>query len=116
MILVNVLMGPIRGLKRRKKAEKKVDQNVLAAAAASDGDGDGDADADSLVAQPQPLDWWDNFSRRISGNITFSLQCVYVMHSMYIFICFDILLIDFGSVHCFVSCWVCSFRVSFQSI
>lgn len=116
MILVNVLMGPIRGLKRRKKAEKKVDQNVLAAAAASDGDGDADADADSLVVQPQPLDWWDNFSRRISGNRTFSLQCVYVMHSMYIFICFDILLIDFGSVHCFVSCWVCSFRVSFQSI
>ena len=105
-------MGPIRGLKRRKKAEKKVDQNVLAAAAASDGDGD----AEFLVAQPQPLDWWDNFSRRISGNRTFSLQCVYVMHSMYIFICFDILLIDFGSVHCFVSCWVCSFRVSFQSI
>ncbi|KAH9703184.1 protein ALP1-like [Citrus sinensis] len=62
-------MGPIRGLKRRKKAEKKVDQNVLAAAAASDGDGDGDADADSLVAQPQPLDWWDNFSRRISGPL-----------------------------------------------
>lgn len=62
-------MGPIRGLKRRKKAEKKVDQNVLAAAAASDGDGDGDGDADSLVAQPQPLDWWDNFSRRISGPL-----------------------------------------------
>lgn len=62
-------MGPIRGLKRRKKAEKKVDQNVLAAAAASDGDGDADADADSLVAQPQPLDWWDNFSRRISGPL-----------------------------------------------
>ncbi|KAL9421962.1 hypothetical protein AB3S75_034269 [Citrus x aurantiifolia] len=62
-------MGPIRGLKRRKKAEKKVDQNVLAAAAASDGDADADADADSLVAQPQPLDWWDNFSRRISGPL-----------------------------------------------
>lgn len=63
-------MGPIRGLKRRKKAEKKVDQNVLAAAAAaSDGDGDADADADSLVVQPQPLDWWDNFSRRISGPL-----------------------------------------------
>ncbi|KAK9189814.1 hypothetical protein WN943_018413 [Citrus x changshan-huyou] len=62
-------MGPIRGLKRRKKAERKVDQNVLAAAAASDGDGDADADADSLVAQPQPSDWWDNFSRRISGPL-----------------------------------------------
>lgn len=62
-------MGPIRGLKRRKKAEKKVDQNVLAAAAASDGDADADADVDSLVVQPQPLDWWDNFSRRISGPL-----------------------------------------------
>ncbi|KAL5733293.1 hypothetical protein ACOSP7_032636 [Xanthoceras sorbifolium] len=50
-------MGPIRGLKRRKKsAEKEVDQNVLVDA--------------SLVSQPQPLDWWDGFSRRISGPLS----------------------------------------------
>lgn len=52
-------MGPIRGFKRKKKAEKKFDQNVLAAAAAS---------SSSLQSQPQPLDWWDEFSQRISGN------------------------------------------------
>ncbi|KAK2633749.1 hypothetical protein Ddye_028541 [Dipteronia dyeriana] len=49
-------MGPIRGLKRKKKsAEKEVDQNVLVGSA--------------LVSQPQPLDWWDGFSRRISGPL-----------------------------------------------
>ncbi|KDP29865.1 hypothetical protein JCGZ_18440 [Jatropha curcas] len=48
-------MGPIRGFKRRKKAEKKVDQNVLAAALSS------------LHPQSQqPLDWWDDFSKRIT--------------------------------------------------
>ncbi|KAK3232232.1 hypothetical protein Dsin_004113 [Dipteronia sinensis] len=51
-------MGPIRGLKRKKKsAEKEVDQNVLVGTAA-------------LVSQPQPLDWWDGFSRRISGPLS----------------------------------------------
>ncbi|KAE7996829.1 hypothetical protein FH972_001518 [Carpinus fangiana] len=47
-------MGPIRGFKKRKKADKKVDQNVLAA---------------SLRSQPQPLDWWDDFSQRITGRV-----------------------------------------------
>ncbi|KAF5729574.1 hypothetical protein HS088_TW21G01741 [Tripterygium wilfordii] len=49
-------MGPIRKFKRRKKAEKKVDQNVLAAAASAS------------LQQPQlePLDWWDDFSKRIT--------------------------------------------------
>lgn len=56
-------MGPIRGFKRRKKAEKKVDQNVFDAASAS-------ASAlSSLQPQSQrPLDWWDDdFSKRITG-------------------------------------------------
>ncbi|XP_065869511.1 uncharacterized protein [Euphorbia lathyris] len=49
-------MVPIREFKRRKKAEKKVDQNVLTAALSS------------LQPQPnQPLDWWDDFSTRITG-------------------------------------------------
>ncbi|KAJ9160064.1 hypothetical protein P3X46_025500 [Hevea brasiliensis] len=52
-------MGPIRGFKRRKKAEKKVDQNVL------------DAALSSLQPQPQqPLDWWDDFSKRITGHLS----------------------------------------------
>ncbi|KAJ0101855.1 protein ALP1-like [Pistacia vera] len=51
-------MGPIRGLKKRKKAEKKVDQNVFASAASS------------LLSQPEPLDWWDDFSKRISGPLS----------------------------------------------
>ncbi|XP_038679238.1 protein ALP1-like isoform X1 [Tripterygium wilfordii] len=44
--------------KRRKKAEKKVDQNVLA--------------ADASLQQPQlePLDWWDDFSNRITGPLS----------------------------------------------
>lgn len=57
-------MGPIRGFKRRKKAEKKVDQNVFDAEAAS-------ASAlSSLQPQSQrPLDWWDDdFSKRITGT------------------------------------------------
>ncbi|XP_042968605.1 protein ALP1-like [Carya illinoinensis] len=48
-------MGPIRGFKRKKRAEKKVDQNVLAAL---------------LRSQPQPLDWWDDFSQRITGTLS----------------------------------------------
>ncbi|XP_041000421.1 protein ALP1-like [Juglans microcarpa x Juglans regia] len=48
-------MGPIRGFKRKKRAEKKVDQNVLAAL---------------LRSQPQPLDWWDDFSQRITGPLS----------------------------------------------
>ncbi|KAH7537247.1 protein ALP1-like [Ziziphus jujuba] len=47
-------MGPVRGLKKRKKVEKKVDQNVLAA---------------SLGPEPEPLDWWDGFSQRITGPL-----------------------------------------------
>ncbi|XP_065869897.1 protein ALP1-like [Euphorbia lathyris] len=52
-------MVPIREFKRRKKAEKKVDQNVLTAALSS------------LQPQPnQPLDWWDDFSTRITGPLS----------------------------------------------
>ncbi|KAL5554788.1 hypothetical protein UlMin_042189 [Ulmus minor] len=48
-------MGPVRGFKRKKKPEKKVDQNVLAA---------------SLGLHLQPLDWWDDFSQRITGPLS----------------------------------------------
>ncbi|CAB4270727.1 unnamed protein product [Prunus armeniaca] len=63
-------MGPVRGMKRRKKAEKKVDQNVLAAAA-------------SLSSQPQPVDWWDDFSQRITGlgsNAVLKNWIDFIMH------------------------------------
>lgn len=57
-------MGPIKALKKRKRsAEKKADPNVLlAASAATDSLHDDDDD------ESQPSDWWDGFSRRISGT------------------------------------------------
>lgn len=64
-------MGPIRGFKRKKKAEKKVDQNVLAAL---------------LRSQPQPLDWWDEFSQRITGTIYTTV----VYYTFAYFACFSV--------------------------
>lgn len=66
-------MGPVRGLKKRKKVEKKVDQNVLAA---------------SLGPEPEPLDWWDGFSQRITGKDFFSFFL-----SAAFFFCFACLLV-----------------------
>ncbi|GMI80688.1 Harbinger family of plant transposase 1 [Hibiscus trionum] len=56
-------MGPIKGFKRRKKASDKkvVDQNVLPSSSTT---------VPSLGSQPQPLDWWDEFSKRISGPLS----------------------------------------------
>lgn len=48
-------MGPIRGLKRRKKAEQEDDHNGCAA---------------SLHSQTQSLDWWDDFSKRLTGSLS----------------------------------------------
>ncbi|KAF5959459.1 hypothetical protein HYC85_000668 [Camellia sinensis] len=45
-------MGPIRGLRRKRKIEKVVDQNAALS---------------SLPYQPESLDWWDHFSKRITG-------------------------------------------------
>ncbi|CAA7060346.1 unnamed protein product [Microthlaspi erraticum] len=61
------LMGPIKTIKKKKRtAEKKVDRNVLLAAAAAA------AAAASLPADDSspPVDWWDGFSRRISGPLS----------------------------------------------
>ncbi|KAK8542217.1 hypothetical protein V6N12_014820 [Hibiscus sabdariffa] len=54
-------MGPVRPFKRIKKAavKKVVDHNVLHSSSA--------IVASSLGSQPRPLDWWDEFSQRISG-------------------------------------------------
>ncbi|KAK8611098.1 hypothetical protein V6N13_131162 [Hibiscus sabdariffa] len=53
-------MGPVRPFKRIKKAavKKVVDHNVLHSSSA--------IVASSLGSQPRPLDWWDEFSQRIS--------------------------------------------------
>lgn len=69
-------MGPIRGFKRKKKAENKkvVDQNVLPSAAAV---------ASPLGSSPPlPLDWWDEFSKRISGII---ITCFFFLFSSSLF-------------------------------
>ncbi|WCJ19548.1 PIF / Ping-Pong family of plant transposase [Euphorbia peplus] len=52
-------MGPIREFKRRKKAEKKVDHNVLASALSS------------FLPNPNfTLDWWLHFSSKIYGPLS----------------------------------------------
>ena len=56
--ILSLSMGPIRALMKRKKkkAEKKVDQNALVSV--------------SSGSQLRPLDWWDDFSLRITGKKT----------------------------------------------
>ncbi|KAG0450276.1 hypothetical protein HPP92_026994 [Vanilla planifolia] len=49
-------MGPVRGFRKRKRAEKKVD--ALSSVAAADHSGD----------------WWDDFSRRITGSLSLSKE------------------------------------------
>ena len=59
-------MGPIKALKKRKRsAEKKADPNVLLAASAATDSLHNDNDNDD---SSQPSDWWDGFSRRITGT------------------------------------------------
>lgn len=53
-------MGPIRGLKRRKKAEKGIDRN---GAHISPGN-----------QAHQGLDWWEDFSKRITGTFDFTIS------------------------------------------
>ncbi|GAA0142969.1 hypothetical protein LIER_03753 [Lithospermum erythrorhizon] len=43
-------MAPIRGIKKRERVEKVVDQSS------------------PLISQPGPFDFWDDFSRRLSGQ------------------------------------------------
>ncbi|KAM1653964.1 hypothetical protein ACFX2K_006414 [Malus domestica] len=45
-------MGPVRGIRKRKKAEKKGEENAS-----------GSGSSEKEV----PVDWWDEFSRRING-------------------------------------------------
>ncbi|XP_068338513.1 protein ALP1-like [Pyrus communis] len=45
-------MGPVRGIRKRKKAEKKGEENAS---------GSGSSEKEG------PVDWWDEFSRRVNG-------------------------------------------------
>ncbi|CAI0411414.1 unnamed protein product [Linum tenue] len=65
-------MGPIRGFKRRKKSsDHKVDQNASPSE-------DRGASAPSLP--DKDVDWWDEFSKRISGTpciLLFLSYCIF---------------------------------------
>lgn len=52
MVVGCALMGPVRGIRKRKKAEKKGEENAS---------GSGSSEKEG------PVDWWDEFSRRING-------------------------------------------------
>ncbi|KDP44193.1 hypothetical protein JCGZ_05660 [Jatropha curcas] len=49
-------MGPIRGYKKRKKTDKRTEEN-----ASGSGSGSGSTEKEG------PVDWWDEFSKRING-------------------------------------------------
>lgn len=52
-------MGPIKGgVKKRRKRKAENNKNKV----------DSDASLASLPVQPQSLDWWDDFSKRITGK------------------------------------------------
>lgn len=52
-------MGPVRGSKRKRKLEKKVF---------------GDGEPTGVTSEQGSADWWDDFSRRITG-LCFSCCC-----------------------------------------
>nr|CAD1817606.1 unnamed protein product [Ananas comosus var. bracteatus] len=54
-------MGPVRGSKKRKRAEKKPERRSAFASAA--------ADAPPMSSGPESGDWWDSFSKRITGPL-----------------------------------------------
>ena len=62
-------MGSIRGIKKRKKAENKDEQ-------------DASETSTPLLSQPQTLDWWQEFSRRITGTIQNTLLWFCAIHAV----------------------------------
>jgi len=52
-------MGPVRGIKKRRKTEKSYDNNNDSASGSSEKEG--------------VVDWWDEFSKKING-IYFSFK------------------------------------------
>jgi hypothetical protein len=72
-IALVLLMGPVRGFRKRKKTEKKHKENASASGSPEEG----------------PLDWWDEFSSRINGILSLRL-CL--------FLCFTVSVLFFCSV------------------
>ena len=55
-------MGPIRGSRKKKKLERKLDANASTASDSSEKD--------------DALDWWDDFSRRTIGILFLSFLLI----------------------------------------
>jgi len=55
-------MGPVRGLKKKRKPEKKYDRNGSAASGSPEEEG--------------PVDWWDDLSKRMNGRFLSVFHCV----------------------------------------
>lgn len=66
------LMGPVRGLKKRKKPEKKHDENGSA--------------SELPAKEGPPLDWWIEFSKRINGRFRLTSDTFTVPNSLHIYI------------------------------
>lgn len=66
-------MGPVRGLKRKRKLEKKVF---------------GDGESTAVTTEQGSADWWDGFSRRITG-LCFSCcySCLLFCYLLALFSC-----------------------------
>jgi len=56
------VMGPVRGLKKKRKPEKKYDRNGSAASGSPEEEG--------------PVDWWDDLSKRMNGRFLSVFHCV----------------------------------------
>ncbi|XP_050217559.1 protein ALP1-like [Mercurialis annua] len=54
-------MGPIRGYKKRKRTDKRSQENGSSPPASGSASGSGSIDKD------EPLDWFDEFSKRVNG-------------------------------------------------
>lgn len=52
-------MGPIRGLKRKERADKDINEEEV--------QDNGGPSLTSQPSQPQSFDWWDHFSKRLTG-------------------------------------------------
>lgn len=89
-------MGPIRGLRKRKKTEKKPEENAS---------GSGSSEKEGSV------DWWDEFMKRISGMFFFDILIAlpYLLSFLLVFIFFCYILDVVVVVEQSHSVWVCRF-------
>lgn len=88
-------MGPIRGIRKRKKNEKKPEENAS---------GSGSSEKEG------PLDWWDDFMKRISGMFFLWYSDCFTMSACS---CFLSCILDVVVLHVVVEqshlVWVCRF-------